>query len=102
MAKLFLIGDEDTVLGFRFSGVRGHVARNAEEARELFRTAVKDEDVSIVIITERIAQQMRPDLEAFTEKESFPFVVEIPDSEGPLPDRKSPSDIIKEAIGISV
>lgn len=102
MAKIFLIGDQDTVLGFRLAGIRGHVAKDARAAAELFRKALQNREVSIVVVTERIAQLIRFDLDAFLEKGGFPFVVEIPDSAGPLPTRKSPSDIVKEAIGISI
>ncbi len=102
MATLFLIGDEETVLGFRFAGVRGHVAKEASEASELLQKAVRDEDVGIIVITERIAESIRPELESFTARQSHAFVVEIADSSGASPTRKSPSDIIREAIGISI
>jgi V/A-type H+-transporting ATPase subunit F len=102
MAKLFLIGDEDTVLGFRFVGIRGHVPKGAPETRELFLKAVQDTDVSVVVLTERVAETIRPELKAFIEKRNFPFVVEIADSSGPMPTRKSPSEIITEAIGITI
>jgi len=102
MSKLFLIGDEDAVLGFRFAGIRGHVAKTAAEAVELFQKATQDRDVSIVVITERIAEGIRPELDRHAEKRAFPFVVEIADSSGPSPSRKSASEIIRETIGISI
>ena len=102
MARLFLIGDEDTVLGFRFAGIRGSVAKTPGEAADLFRRATQDREVTIVVVTERIAQAIRPELDRYSEKRVFPFIVEIPDASGPLPTRKSPSEIIKEAIGISI
>lgn len=102
MAKLFLIGDDETVLGFRFAGIRGHVAEDAPAAAELFRKAIQDGDVRIVVITERIAQLIRGEIDAFTQKRGFPFVVEIADAGGPSPTRKSPSDLVREAIGITI
>jgi len=30
----YVIGDEDTVLGFRYAGIAGRVVENAEEAAE--------------------------------------------------------------------
>lgn len=102
MARLFLIGDEDTVLGFRFAGIRGYVAETAADAADLFQKATQDKEVTMVVVTERIAQAIRPELDRYSEKRVFPFVVEIPDASGPLPTRKSPSEIIKEAIGISI
>jgi len=102
MAKLLLIGDDDTVLGFRFAGIRGRVPKDRAAASALFRSAVADTDVQIVVITERISQLIRSEVDAFTQKHDLPFVVEIPDSTGPLPTRKSASDIVREAIGISI
>jgi V/A-type H+-transporting ATPase subunit F len=102
MSKLFLIGDEDTVLGFRYAGIRGYVAKNSAEATGLFRKATEDKDVTIVVLTERMAEAIRPELDRYSEKRVFPFIVEIADASGPLPTRKSPSQIIKEAIGISI
>ena len=97
-----MIGDQDTVLGFGLAGLRGHVAHDATEASTFFGDAVRRPDVSIIVITERLARLIRPELDAFTEGRDSPFIVEIPDSAGPLPDRKSPSDMVREAIGISI
>ncbi len=102
MAKLFLIGDEDTVLGFRLAGVRGHVVKDTGEATDVFRKAAEDQEVSIIVITERIAEKIRPEIEHHMETGAMPFVVEIADSQGPAPTRKSPSDLVREAIGISI
>ncbi|MBT4816196.1 MAG: ATPase V, partial [Lentisphaerae bacterium] len=35
-----IIGDEDTVVGFRFAGVTGSAVENADEAREAFQRVV--------------------------------------------------------------
>jgi V/A-type H+-transporting ATPase subunit F len=102
MGNLFLIGDEDTVVGFRLAGIKGHVPRDTAAARELFGEAVGDREVRIVLITERIAEAIRPELDEHTAKGKLPFAAEIPDSSGPLPTRRSPLDIVKEAIGVSI
>jgi V/A-type H+-transporting ATPase subunit F len=102
MAKIVLIGDQDTVLGFGLAGLHGHVAQDATEASRFFGQAVRRPDVSIIVITERLARLIRAELDAFSEVRDSPFILEIPDSEGPLPDRKSPSDMVREAVGISI
>jgi vacuolar-type H+-ATPase subunit F/Vma7 len=101
-ANIYLIGDRDTVLGFRFAGLQGHTASDAPAAMELFQRAVEDKRVRILVLTERIADLIRPTLDAFEEKNNFPFVVEIPDGSGPSPSRRSPSEIVRKAIGISI
>ena len=102
MANIVLIGDQDTVLGFRLAGLQGLVAQDGTGASALFREAVRRADVGIIVLTERLAQSIRPELDAFTDAHDMPFIVEIPDSAGPIPEHKSPSDMVREAIGISI
>ncbi len=101
-ANIFLIGDPDTVLGFRFAGLKGHTAPDAAAAAELFHHAVHDHRVSIVVLTEGMADLIRSTLDTFEDENDFPFIVEIPDSSGPSPSRRSPSEIVRKAIGISI
>jgi len=102
MPNIFLIGDADSVLGFRFAGIRGHVAKDASAAAELFRQAFQDREVSIVVISERVASLIRSEVDALTAKRDSPFVVEIADSAGPLPTRKTAPEIVRDAIGITI
>ena len=78
------------------------MANDPERAVELLREAVGSGDVALVVLTERIARAIRAEVDAVSEKRDFPLVVEIPDSEGPLPDRQSPDDIVRQAIGINI
>lgn len=100
--KYFVIGDEDTVTGFSLVGVSGRVANNKMEARESFFVAVAMEDIGIIVITERIANQIRKDVDKYIYETSFPLVLEIPDRNGPLPDRKSIPEMVNAAVGIRV
>jgi len=50
----------------------------------------------------QILTEIREDVEDYIYNSTFPLVLEIPDSRGPLPDRQSISDLIMEAVGISV
>ncbi len=100
--KFFCLGDEDTVLGFRLVGLEGRAVKSAAEAREAFAVATATQDVGIILMTERAARLIREEVEDYIYNSDFPLVLEIPDSRGPLPDRKSISDLIKEAVGISI
>ena len=48
--KYFVIGDEDTVLGFSLVGVDGIKAETLSEVKNAFNTALKDSDYGIIII----------------------------------------------------
>jgi V/A-type H+-transporting ATPase subunit F len=98
--KYSIIGDEDTVLGFGVVGVSGKVATNPDQARRAFKAILQDKDTGIIIITERIADMIRPMVDKFLFTESFPLVVEIPDRNGSKPDRPGIKEMVNTAIGI--
>ena len=100
--KYSIIGDEETVLGFAIVGVLGKVAANAEEAQRAFQDTVADKETSIVIVTERVADMIRPTVDRYVFRESFPLVVEIPDRHGPMPNRPSVKDMVNAAIGLKL
>lgn len=100
--KYSVIGDEDTVLGFGIVGVLGKVATNTEETRRAFQELLADEEVSIIIITERLADKIRSTVDRYLFTESFPLIVEIPDRRGRLPNRPGIKEMVNAAIGIKI
>jgi len=98
--KYSIIGDEDTVLGFGMVGVSGKVADNADDARRAFKAVIEDKETSIIIITERIADMIRPIVDKYLFTVSFPLIVEIPDREGSKPGRPGIKEMVNTAIGI--
>lgn len=100
--KYFVIGDEDMVLGFRLVGVEGRSVGNVMEAREVFKVATSTEGVGIIIISEKVADMVREDVNKYVYGTGFPLVIEVPDRTGSIRGRKSMKDIVKESVGISV
>jgi V/A-type H+-transporting ATPase subunit F len=100
--KYSIIGDEDTVLGFGVVGVSGRVATNAEEAQRAFEATLEDKEVCIVIMTEAVADMMRTVVDRYLFRESFPLIVEIPDRQGPKPNRPGIREMVNAAIGIKI
>jgi V/A-type H+/Na+-transporting ATPase subunit F len=100
--KYSIIGDEDAVMGFGIVGIQGRVAANAEQARQAFETLQKDPDIGIILITERVAEMIRPLMDAYMLSTSFPLMVEVPDRKGPLPDRVGIQAMVNKAIGIKI
>jgi len=95
-----IIGDEDAVLGFEMVGVSGRTARDPEEARRAFQAVLEDSETGIIIITERVADMIRPLVDRFLFTESFPLIVEIPDRKGREPGRPGIRELVNAAIGI--
>jgi len=98
--KFFVIGDEDTVLGFNLVGSEGLIVHDTGEARRALEEAVEQKDVGIIIITERIAAWIRPEVRAQFYTKTIPLIVEIPDRLGPVEGRVSIKEVIQTAVGI--
>ena len=97
--KFFVIGDDDTVLGFRYAGLRGHAVTTAQEARLALQQAVRAQ-TPIVIITDVAAQMIRDEVNAIRFEAKTPILVEVPTRDGPIEGRPSLMDLIREAVGI--
>ena len=100
--SFFVIGDEDTVLGFKLVGIPGVEATRPEDVREAFGEAVSKRLGKILLITERLAREVQGPINRQRASMRPPFVVEIPDRNGPIPTRKTIPEMIREAIGIRI
>lgn len=98
--KFYVIGDEDTVLGFRLAGIEGQTVRTADETRSALDEAFTMEDVAVIVIPERLAEQVRDRVNQYLYKTTFPLIIEIPDRLGPMEGRGSIRDLIRSAVGI--
>lgn len=99
--QYFVIGDQDTVLGFSLVGVGGMQATNKEEARKAWDDALADKDNGIIIITEDVADMIRSTVDRYLFTESFPLVVEIP-APGAKGKGRDLRELVNEAIGVSL
>ncbi|MDC7231760.1 MAG: V-type ATP synthase subunit F [Spirochaetales bacterium] len=100
--KYFVIGDEDTVLGFGMVGVRGRQAASAQEAEQALTDAMENADIGIILINERLAELIRPLVDRFVFTRQFPLILEIPDRMGRLEGKPSLKELVNEAIGIKL
>ncbi len=100
--KISVIADEDTVTGFRLAGV--HYSDIAED-KESFKEALSsvEDDVGIVITTERLVEKYEDLVENFKSEidDVFPIVVEVPDKLGSVREPKI-QELVKKAIGVEI
>jgi len=89
---LGIIGDEETVTGFLLAGVgeRSETSKNffivgnnpdVIEIEEIFKSLVSRKDIGIVLISQHIAELIRPTLDQY--EEIIPTVLEIPSKNYP-------------------
>lgn len=81
MSKLVgVIGDRDSVMGFKAVGLNVHPADDVEEAKKILHTIAK-EDYAIIYITEKLCKDMFEDLERYKDRH-IPAIVPIPGIDG--------------------
>lgn len=100
--EIVLIGDKDTVTGFRLAGLKK--AYSIEDEHADLKSILSDETTGVLILTERFAEDNRKLIESHREsKKMTPIVVEIPDMAGPVQRDVDPiRELIKRAIGADV
>lgn len=98
--KFHCIADEDTVRGFRLAGVAGSVANSAGEASAAVNSALAEPDCGIIILTQQLADGIRPLVEQIRFERERPLIVEITGPEGAAPARKNLRQLVQEAVGL--
>lgn len=82
MYKIAVMGDRDSVLGFKALGLEVCPTQNPEEARQLLHKMAKD-NYAIIYMTEQLAAQMPNEIARY--KDSLvPAIILIPGKEGSL------------------
>jgi V/A-type H+-transporting ATPase subunit F len=76
------------------------VAADAAEARELLARGRADPGVGLVLITERVAREIRAEVDALRQDGRPPLILEIPDLQGPLPGGQSLLQRLRTLMGI--
>lgn len=101
--RYFLISDNiDTLTGFRLAGIEGIVAHTEPEVREHLEHALADNEIGILLITEKLAA-LCPDIIYKIKAELHsPLLVSIPDRHGSDRENDSITKYVREAIGIKI
>lgn len=82
MYKIAVLGDKDSVLGFRALGLDVFPAHNAEQARPILHRLAK-EGYAIIYLTEQLAAGLSAEMARYKD-ELTPAIILIPGKEGSL------------------
>lgn len=82
MYKIGVIGDKDSILGFKAVGFNVYPVTKSEEAREILHRLAGD-NYAAIYITEQIAKEMVEDIDRYKD-EMFPAIIPIPGNQGSL------------------
>lgn len=101
--KFYLISDNaDTKMGMRIAGIEGVVAGSAEDALSALERAAEDEDVAVVLMTEKLVGLCHDRVYDIKLNRRRPLIVEIPDRHGSSGAIDAISRYVEEAIGIKL
>lgn len=99
---LYCIADPDTVRGFRLAGVPGWSAATPQEAAAALTEATARADCALVVVTEDLAEALRPRLERLRGQGERPLMVAIPGPGGPAPGGTGLHQLVRKAVGASL
>jgi V/A-type H+-transporting ATPase subunit F len=88
------------LLAFALAGIPGGAAETPAEARQLLIQGRSDPGVGLMLIGERVAREIRDEVDAIRREGRSPLVLEIPDLQGPLPGGQSLLDRLRALMGI--
>lgn len=95
MTGIALVADKNTATCFKLAGLEdAYFVENSEEAEKCIRELSEKPDLSIILVTERLVDQIYGAIEKITEHK-YPLIVPIPDMRGPI---KMKTDLIIELI----
>ena len=101
--RSFLISDnKDTLVAMRFAGVEGVILHERDEVLSQISECVKNEEIGIVILTEKIFDIVENEVMELKLKLRTPLFVEIPDRFGTSRDENYLVQSIGESIGIKI
>lgn len=96
------IADEDTVRGFKLTGIEGTAVHTAGEAAIALSRAASDPACGIVILTEPLASGVRDEVDRLRLTSARPLVAVIPGPAGPMAGRRDLRSVVQAAVGIRV
>ena len=100
--KIAAICDNDTAVGLRLARLQDLYVPD-DDAVKIWNQIAERDDIGIVFITERIAEDIGKHLKDYRIRNNIPIVVEIPDKKGRKKDHIDfVSHLIKKAVGVEI
>ena len=80
MYRIGVIGDRESILGFKAVGLEVFPCDSGQEAKKVFKDIAED-NFAIIYITEPLYKEMREEVGEYTDKR-LPAVIPVPDKDG--------------------
>jgi V/A-type H+-transporting ATPase subunit F len=101
--KIAIIGDRDSVVGFRMVGVNESIVpKNSHETRQALLNYFRDPQMGLIIITEPLATEVEDTILELSEA-PVPVILLIPDRQGSTGAYESVlKELVRRAVGIEI
>ncbi|MEM2142629.1 MAG: V-type ATP synthase subunit F [Candidatus Thorarchaeota archaeon] len=101
--RIAVIGDRETVIGFRMAGVaETSVPTSSEDARRRLLNYSRDPSIGLIMITESMAQGLEDTILELS-KAPLPVILVIPQSMGPKSaHEKVLRELVRRAVGVDI
>ncbi len=100
--KLAALCDKDTAVGLQLAGIKETYV-SKEDTAKIWKELSEREDIGIIFVTEKIAEELQRELKDFRLCNNIPIILEIPDKKGRLKDHVDfVSHLIKKAVGVEI
>ena len=101
--RFFLLSSStDTLTGMRLAGIEGVLVKNAEDTAAALESAIADETVGVILITEPLVAFISERMYELKQNSERPLIVEIPDRHSTGRAGDSITRYVREAVGIKV
>lgn len=101
--KMYLISDNiDTLTGMRLAGIEGQVVHGSKETKLAVENVLKDKRLGILLITEKLSNEIPELIDEIKLNRRLPLIVEIPDRHGSGRNPDFIINYINDAIGIKI
>ncbi len=101
--KVYLISDNrDTMVGMRLAGIKGIIVNDKKDAERAFDILINKKGVGILLLTEKVAENIRSKVNYVKQKLSYPLIVEIPDRHGSIKNEDYITGYVRDSIGIKI
>ncbi len=101
MSKIAVIGDKDSILGFKVVGVTVFPVTEPEQAARLVHKLAK-EDYAVLFITEPVIAEIKETVDRYRAM-AYPAIIPIPNNRGSLGlGMKGIRDSMEKAIGVDI
>lgn len=101
--KAYFISDNiDTFVGLKIAGIKGIVTHTSEDVLKAVEELRSNKEISIIILTEKIADLIPYKVKELKLSKLGPLIVEIPDRHGTMRGEDSIVRYVKESIGLKI